>query len=239
MFEELDPKNQSGAGNQSVKAPENLFEKNINSDEKKVDDIFRDTELAQKPPILQPKSASQIAGEKAALAEEEKKLSLRNLLYLTIAAAILLAIAIGGYIFIAGIMKKNQTIEKNLIDQTPVDQEAQMESNIETDNNYQAEEPSNEADQNNIISSNEEASELDSDQDGLLDSEERSLGTDIDSIDSDGDGLFDREEVHVYKTNPLIDDTDKDGYSDGEEVKNGYNPIGTGKLFELPGASNL
>jgi hypothetical protein len=74
---------------------------------------------------------------------------------------------------------------------------------------------------------------LDSDGDGLLDWEEKSLGTDIRLSDTDGDGLFDREEVRVYKTNPLDPDTDKDGYQDGSEVKGGYNPNGPGKLYEI------
>jgi len=39
--------------------------------------------------------------------------------------------------------------------------------------------------------------------------------------------------VQVYKTDPLLADTDGDGYSDGSEVKNGYNPLGPGKLYSL------
>ncbi len=73
----------------------------------------------------------------------------------------------------------------------------------------------------------------DSDQDGLSDEEEKALGTDINSIDSDNDGLFDREEVKVYKTDPMNPDTDGDGYLDGEEVKQGYNPKGTGTLYKI------
>lgn len=47
----------------------------------------------------------------------------------------------------------------------------------------------------------------------------------IDSdIDSDNDGLFDYQELNLYMTDPLNPDTDGDGYLDGEEVKNGYNP---------------
>ncbi|MDO9399751.1 MAG: hypothetical protein Q7T79_03660 [bacterium] len=71
---------------------------------------------------------------------------------------------------------------------------------------------------------------VDSDQDGLIDEEERLLGTDPNSSDSDNDGLSDREEVKTYSTNPLNADTDSDGYQDGAEVKNGYNPKGSGKL---------
>lgn len=42
-------------------------------------------------------------------------------------------------------------------------------------------------------------------------------------IDADCDGLTNDEE-NVYKTNQNNEDTDNDGYSDGVEVKSGYNP---------------
>lgn len=44
-------------------------------------------------------------------------------------------------------------------------------------------------------------------------------------IDSDLDGLSDADEVSIYKTNPLLADTDNDGYPDGVEIKNGYAPL--------------
>jgi len=43
-------------------------------------------------------------------------------------------------------------------------------------------------------------------------------------IDSDSDGLPDSVEK-IYNTNPTNPDTDSDGYKDGDEVKNGYNPL--------------
>lgn len=76
--------------------------------------------------------------------------------------------------------------------------------------------------------------ELDTDKDGLTDTAEASIGTDPNKSDTDADGLFDREEVEVYKTNPLLADTDGDTYPDGSEVKNGYNPNGSGSLRQLP-----
>src|SRR6056297_480590 len=94
---------------------------------------------------------------------------------------------------------------------------------------------------------------VDTDGDGLTDSQEKEIGTDINNVDTDGDGLTDKEEFFIHKTDPLIPDTDKDGltdyeeikeydtdpsvkdtdgdgYTDGEEVENGYNPRGKGKL---------
>lgn len=49
------------------------------------------------------------------------------------------------------------------------------------------------------------------------------------ALDTDGDGLSDSEEL-IYGTDPVNPDTDSDGYLDGAEVENGYNPEGFGKL---------
>lgn len=70
---------------------------------------------------------------------------------------------------------------------------------------------------------------LDTDHDGLTDTEEQSYGTDPRNPDTDGDGLTDGDEVKKYKTNPLSQDTDGDGHPDATEIKNGYNPLGAGR----------
>jgi len=75
---------------------------------------------------------------------------------------------------------------------------------------------------------------IDSDQDGLSDDREKKLGTDPNNVDSDDDGLFDREEVEIYETDPLNADSDNDGFLDGEEVRQGNNPDGAGRLYEIP-----
>lgn len=71
---------------------------------------------------------------------------------------------------------------------------------------------------------------VDTDQDGLLDSEEALAGTNPLKADTDGDCLSDTEEIRTYKTNPLAPDTDGDTFTDGGEVKAGYDPNGPGKL---------
>ncbi|MFZ5364856.1 MAG: hypothetical protein ACOZBH_01495 [Patescibacteria group bacterium] len=76
---------------------------------------------------------------------------------------------------------------------------------------------------------------VDTDNDRLTDSEERTLGTDIEAIDTDNDGLTDYEEVKIYKTDPLDPDSDDDGYKDGEEVAGGYDPNNATKGARLPG----
>lgn len=59
---------------------------------------------------------------------------------------------------------------------------------------------------------------IDTDGDGLTDSEEQQYGTDPQKKDTDDDGLSDYDEVRKYRTNPLLADTDGDGLSDGDEV---------------------
>lgn len=48
--------------------------------------------------------------------------------------------------------------------------------------------------------------------------------------DADKDGLFDLEEA-LFGTNSKNSDTDQDGFSDLNELKNLYNPAGSGKLI--------
>ncbi|TAN33487.1 hypothetical protein EPN28_01585 [Patescibacteria group bacterium] len=79
---------------------------------------------------------------------------------------------------------------------------------------------------------------VDTDKDGLDDVREKELGTDPEKTDSDSDGLTDGDEVIIWKTDPLNPDTDGDSYVDGKEVRNGYNPLGPGKLFAPQPATN-
>lgn len=44
------------------------------------------------------------------------------------------------------------------------------------------------------------------------------------SQDSDGDGITDFDEVTIYRTDPRVADSDSDGFVDGVEVLNGYDP---------------
>jgi hypothetical protein len=45
------------------------------------------------------------------------------------------------------------------------------------------------------------------------------------ALDTDKDGLSDSDEQNIYKTSAYIADTDSDGFSDGEEVKAGSNSL--------------
>jgi uncharacterized repeat protein (TIGR01451 family) len=65
---------------------------------------------------------------------------------------------------------------------------------------------------------------LDSDNDGLTNSQELLAGTDPNNPDTDGDGLLDGIEVHTWHTNPLKQDSDGDGLADGQEINMGTDP---------------
>lgn len=69
----------------------------------------------------------------------------------------------------------------------------------------------------------------DTDRDGILNEKEKELGLDAGEFDTDGDGLSDQSELSVWKTDPKKADTDVDGFLDGAEVVDGYNPNGPGK----------
>lgn len=90
----------------------------------------------------------------------------------------------------------------------------------------------NQAENQNVVveNTNAQINELDTDGDGVKDATEQKYGTDSTKVDTDGDDLSDYDEIEVYKTKPLIQDTDGDSYLDGSEVQNGYDPNGPGKL---------
>ncbi|WP_126428384.1 lipase family alpha/beta hydrolase [Brevibacillus marinus] len=69
------------------------------------------------------------------------------------------------------------------------------------------------------------ADEKDTDGDGLTDSQETLLGTDLSSEDSDSDGLTDYIEVREYGTSPIESDSDNDGLMDAEEISLETNPF--------------
>jgi hypothetical protein len=77
--------------------------------------------------------------------------------------------------------------------------------------------------------------DADPDSDGLGNYDEFKDRTSPIDNDSDNDGLADGDEVNIYGTNPINKYTDSrteiaetNGYNDGVEIKNGYNPLTPG-----------
>jgi len=66
---------------------------------------------------------------------------------------------------------------------------------------------------------------LDTDDDGLSDFTEITLGTNPGKKDTDGDGLIDGKEVNTFLTNPLDRDTDGGGKYDKAEITAGSDPL--------------
>ncbi|MBS3132525.1 fibronectin type III domain-containing protein [Candidatus Woesearchaeota archaeon] len=76
----------------------------------------------------------------------------------------------------------------------------------------------------------------DSDNDGMADEWEKSYGLNFMSpgdalLDNDGDTLSNLKESHL-KTNPLMADSDRDGYDDAEEVEKGTDPNDAGSKLK-------
>ena len=77
----------------------------------------------------------------------------------------------------------------------------------------------------NVIEGGEnQPSDIDSDGDGIVNSEEIAGNTDPDNADTDNDGLDDGEELELG-TDPTVADTDDDGIPDGREVDLGTDPL--------------
>jgi len=77
----------------------------------------------------------------------------------------------------------------------------------------------------------------DPDSDGLVNYDEFKTGTTPINSDSDVDGLADGDEVNVYKTDPVLKFTDRreivqtNNWTDGFQIKNGYDPLTPAKAF--------
>lgn len=71
----------------------------------------------------------------------------------------------------------------------------------------------------------EKTEDLDTDQDGLMDQDEKKKRTNPNEIDTDNDGLSDYYEIKESKTNPIEKDTDLDGILDGHEVSVNEDPL--------------
>jgi hypothetical protein len=65
--------------------------------------------------------------------------------------------------------------------------------------------------------------ELDADQDGIIDGDERKIGTNPRRADTDGDSLHDGEEL-ILGTDPVLADTDGDAIPDADELEMELDP---------------
>lgn len=80
--------------------------------------------------------------------------------------------------------------------------------------------------------------DADPDKDGLSNYDEfKKSRTSLNTTDTDSDGLADGDEYNIYKTDPTDKFTDKrsvaleNNYTDGHQIKNGYDPLTPGLRF--------
>lgn len=206
-----------------------------------VEDIFSPVSSAEevvRNNNLNPSVSSENRGVGAGLNPQKTQSSGGKKAMIMILVVILIALIGGGVWYYLTYMMTPTEIVDNInapvLDETETTEETvntnintNINSNVNTENNQLINENINTP---NIPSGIILEDDLDSDADGLLDSQEISMGTDSLNPDSDSDGLFDGEEINIYKTNPMNPDSDGDGYSDGDEIKGGYNPNGPGVL---------
>ena len=164
------------------------------------------------PPLSLPKHPS--LESSAPLNTKEKTLVLKIIILFIAILVVIVAAASLSYLLLSSRTPKSTTLPdvSKSVEETTTQEVPVVQEEVET-------EP-------------QEIPGLDTDKDGLTDAEEAELGTDFRSSDTDKDGLFDKEEITLYETDPL--DADTDEYLDGAEVDAGYNPNGSGKLFEVP-----
>lgn len=198
----------------------------MNGDFKKepVEDIFAETEV-DKPvqPPVRPSAPVVAPVEPAPLPDQSGRGSGRLVLILVSVLGVIVVVGAGIY-FGTDLFTGSEEESAVINDSANINMAAENKNSSGADQSAPAE-PA-------------EEKPLDSDGDGLTDDEEKVLGTDPDKSDTDGDGLFDREEALIYKTDPLKKDTDGDGHNDGDEVKDGYNPLGPGLLLDLQSEIN-
>ena len=192
------------------------------------EDMFAETEPA-KPAQFEPKAKSALVPSEEERAEKTAGFRLQKLLTMVAVVCVLLLLVIGTYWGIKLWLEKNPQEEASVPEE--IYTTAEIEKNITANEEIPVENVIKTTPKPVIPAKSE--SDIDTDQDGLSDKEEKQVGSDPSKVDTDDDGLFDREEVQVYKTNPRNKDTDGDGFSDGDEVQNGYNPNGEGKLYSI------
>jgi len=192
----------------------------------KTEDIFSEVDKTVKPEIFRSRDINSLSTSNTVIPANEGWLKNKGLLAGLIFGGLLVVI-VGGYFGLRFAIKG-----------VPTTKEAVVQDDAIKDNQPKSETPNQGAaslieDITAPLSQPTITQSVDSDQFGLTDEEEATLGINSNNSDTDGDGLTDREEVKVYGTDPLKADTDGDGYPDGEEVKNGFNPKGPGKLLDI------
>lgn len=198
----------------------------------KTEDIFSEVDKTVKPEALRPRDVNSLPAIGTVIPADEGWLKNKGLVVGLIFGGLIIVIG-GGYLGLKLMIKNTAPVNVN----TDVKKEEVNNNSAAPKAPIAPEAPAPTAGEvNNPVSQPIQptvTAPVDSDQDGLTDTEEATLGTNPNNPDTDGDGLTDREEVKVYNTDPLKADTDGDGYPDGQEVKNGFNPKGPGKLLDI------
>ncbi len=206
-----------------------------NENNKQPEDIFADVSKTEKKPRAKKNRVRQGPASGMTMPEEPETSLSNRPKYIIIIGVIFVLVAIG--VIYVWFFRNSETT--NTSDNTNTGQINQTTTNTNTQINTNSNTNSgvNSAILNMI---NEASSDVvdDTDKDGLTDGEEAEYGTDKTLSDTDGDGLSDKQEIVIYKSDPKDSDSDNDGFNDGEEVESGYDPNGSGELYDINKAVN-
>lgn len=218
---------------------------------KEVDDIFSETDKLEAPTSGAPspftptpaatgaKVEARAVGLAAEFSEHEEKKGSKTVKRLAFVFIVLGLLGAGAYfVFNNFLVASEPVVSETTLDQTLSDKNADSNEPLTNSVPTTVTPIDSSVDEAGLIATTSvtelvtaTSTAVDSDSDGLLDSEEAQLGVNPLQTDTDGDSVNDYDEVKVYQTNPLVADTDGDGYSDGVEINGGYNPNGSGKLI--------
>ncbi|MEK7681160.1 MAG: hypothetical protein AAB348_03915 [Patescibacteria group bacterium] len=153
-----------------------------------------------------------------------------KVIFFVFLAMVLGAVGFGGWYFYTGMVKDSKPEVVKPSQETTQPKESAPSASSQPNSDEKASELPAKINNDKILF----GEPIDVDKDGLDDAREKEAGTDPNVADTDADGLNDGDELIIWRTDPINPDSDGDTYLDGKEVKNGYNPLGLGKLFQAP-----
>jgi|GEM_PF-483331 cell division protein FtsL len=224
MFDDLDNKdNQNSANNQE-------------NNKASTEDIFSETDNVKKaerpnlPPSLSADQVERMTDEEQQDFSAEKYRPYRKsisktakIIRGTLLAILLLAIIGFGSYYVYNMFFVSEEVineTENIVNNENENQDNDI-NNGEEDININLddlEQNNNRQDLNDEDGDTEETPEEDAEEDSTEE-------PDFLTQDLDNDGLTGKEEINIYGTDPNNPDTDGDGYLDGVEVENGYDPL--------------
>jgi hypothetical protein len=206
---------------------------NLSGGDKKVDDIFAETDKTEKSQEGSPTPPSSADGLKTEAPQmsgfddfddggSRAKKILKTLFVIIIILAI---IGVGAYFVYSRFMVPATLDTPQEMQEDPYHDDNDfdiIDEDMVSDPGFFDEE------EDGVIEDAEETEAIEIDDEDFVPIEESMEA--LMNMDSDGNGLSDFAEIYIFGTDPFNPDTDGDGFLDGEEIMNCFNPLGEGKI---------